>query len=104
METNNLENRNYILAQQRVEQLKKFYKHLATYLIINIFLSSLFIFSDMNDGASFTEALFQKSTFIIWFFWGIGLAFDAIKTFGFGKVFSKDWENRKIKEYLNQEK
>ena len=38
-------------------------------------------------------------TFFGW--WGIVLIFHAVGTFGIPNLFSKDWEERKIKEYMN---
>jgi len=38
------------------------------------------------------------------FFWGIGLAFHAYGVFGKHLLFSKDWEERKIKEFMEKDK
>ncbi|WP_397446774.1 2TM domain-containing protein [Polaribacter sp. R77954] len=94
----------YILARKRVEKISKFYKHLATYLIINVFLSAIFIAGDINDGETFNEAFWNYHNYKIWLYWGIGILFQAISTFGLPMFLSKDWEERKINEYLKQEK
>ncbi|MCK5638887.1 MAG: 2TM domain-containing protein, partial [Flavobacteriaceae bacterium] len=38
------------------------------------------------------------------FFWGIGLMFHAYGVFGKNLLFSKDWEERKIKEIIEKDK
>ena len=57
----------------------------------------------MSSGASFSEALFNFGTFSTPFFWGIGLAFHAAKVFGYSPFFSKDWEQRQISKYVEEE-
>jgi hypothetical protein len=71
----------YVLARKRVEKISKFYKHLATYIIVNIFLSAIFIVSDINDGDTFKEAFLDYHNYKIWLYWGIGIVFQALNTF-----------------------
>ncbi|WP_240614700.1 2TM domain-containing protein [Polaribacter filamentus] len=33
---------------------------------------------------------------------GVFLVFHAAKVFGFPNLFNKDWEERKVKEYMNK--
>ena len=33
----------YVLARKRVEKISKFYKHIASYIVVNIFLTAIFI-------------------------------------------------------------
>ena len=93
----------YILAKKRVEKISKFYKHLATYVIVNIFLSAIFIVGDMNDGDSFTEAVSDYHNYKIWMYWGIGIAFQALNTFGLNLFMNKDWEQKKIQKYMDEQ-
>jgi len=37
------------------------------------------------------------------FGWGLGLAFKAIKVFGMNPFFGKDWEERKIREFMKED-
>ena len=97
------EEQKYILARKRVEKISKFYKHLATYVIVNIFLSAIFIAGDMNDGATFDEAIFDYHNYKIWLYWGIGILFQAINTFGIRLFFNKDWEQKKIEQYMEEQ-
>jgi len=91
-------------ARNRVEQLKGFYIHALVYVIINLFLIGATVFARMNAGEGFIEALFNFGTLATALFWGIGLAFHAAKTFGYSPLFSKDWEERKIKEYMEEDR
>lgn len=86
-------------AKKRLEKIKGFYVHATIYTLVNVLLllSAIGLFSGgftnlhMPDWAHFTTP----------FFWGIGLFFHGINTFKSGLF--KDWENRKIKEYLEKE-
>ena len=93
----------YVLARKRVEKISKFYKHLASYIVVNIFLTAIFIVGDMNDEDTFIEAFTDYNNYKIWLYWGIGIAFQALNTFGLNLFMSKDWEERKIKKYMNEQ-
>lgn len=97
------EEQKYILARKRVEKISKFYKHLASYVIVNIFLSAIFIAGDMNDGDTFNEAVFDYHNYKIWLYWGIGILFQALNTFGIRLFFNKDWEQKKIEKYMEEQ-
>lgn len=103
MEKQFTQEQKYVLARKRVERISKFYKHLASYLIVNIFLSAIFIVGDMNDGDTFNEAFFNSGNFKIWFYWGIGLVINAINVFGLNFFFGKDWEERKVRKYMDEQ-
>lgn len=104
MESQFTQEQKYILARKRVEKISKFYKHLGTYIIVNIFLSAIFIAGDMNDGDTFNEAVLDYRNYKIWFYWGIGIVFQALNTFGVNFFLNNDWEERKIKKYLEEQK
>jgi hypothetical protein len=93
----------YVLVRKRVEKISKFYKHLASYVIINIFLTAIFIAGDVNDSDTFSEALFNYHNYKIWMYWGIVIAFQALNTFGLNLFFNKSWEERKIKRYMEEQ-
>lgn len=85
---------NYLKAQERVKVLKEFYNHLFTFIIVNIFLA--FINYYTNHWA------------YPWFLWvtggwGIGIIFDALKAFQVNPMFNKDWEERKIQAFMEEE-
>ncbi|MGZ0017778.1 2TM domain-containing protein [Yeosuana sp. AK3] len=86
----------YLRAQKKVKKIVGFYWHLASYVIVNIFL--LFLFASSNDN------FWSFGTFSTAIFWGIGLFFHFIGTFGADFMFGKNWEQRKIKEYMDKDK
>lgn len=93
----------YLKAKKRVDQLKGFYWHLASYIIVNTFISSVKVVSHVNNGETFAKAFFDFGTFAVWFMWGIGLAFHAFGVFGVRLVFGSNWEERKIKKFIKEE-
>ena len=99
---NNLKEQKYLRAKKRVVELKKFYKHLVFYLLVNFFFISRRIYKDIvyND-VSFIEAIFDLDNYNFYFWWGIVLIIHGISVFGGSNFFSKEWEERKIKEYMN---
>jgi hypothetical protein len=86
----------YLRAQKKVKKIVGFYWHLASYVIINIFL----IFMISRANANF----WSFGTFSTAIFWGIGLFFHFIGTFGPDFLFGKNWEQRKIQEYMDKDK
>ena len=86
----------YIRAKKRVKELKGFYWHAFWYVVVNIFILSI-IASNTND-------IWNFGTFSTPIFWGMGLGFHAIAVFGKSLVFSKKWEEKKIREYMDKDK
>jgi pilus assembly protein TadC len=86
----------YIRAQKKVKKIMGFYWHLASYVIVNLFL--LILIGRNNDN------FWSFGTFSTAIFWGIGLFFHFLGVFGPDFFFGKNWEQRKIKEYMDKEK
>ena len=83
----------YQKAKKRVEALRGFYIHLTVYVVVNLILFSINMIVSPDS---------------LWFFWplmgwGVGLAFHALSVFGFGRWFGADWEERKIREIMENE-
>ncbi len=83
----------YQKAKKRVETLKSFYVHLGVYVTVNLFL---FLINMVTSPGH------------LWFFWplmgwGIAVALHALRVFGFGSLSSADWEERKIREFMENE-
>lgn len=95
-------NTKYLKAKKRVEDLKGYYIHLAAYILVNSFISVNKVLNNLEDGETLQEAIFDFSTFAVWIFWGIGLGIHTFKMFGTNLLMGKDWEERKIKEYMNK--
>ena len=91
----NTKNNKYIRASERVEELKKFYGHLTSYVFVIIGLGALNYWVDAWRYMWFLWAAFG---------WGIGIFFHALNTFKWNPFFGKDWEKRKIEELLEKDK
>ncbi len=79
----------YYKAKNRVEEIKGFYGNLISYCLVIPFL----IFINYQTSWKFQWFWFPM------FGWGMGVIFHAFGVFGYGK----SWEERKIKEIMEQE-
>jgi hypothetical protein len=86
----------YEMAVKRVKKLKGFYTHLLVYVIINIFIYVVNVRGSHGD-------YFALQNFTTAFFWGIGLLAHATSVFVPEIVFGKNWEERKIREFMEKE-
>lgn len=90
-------------VKKRVEDLKKFYKHVAVFVVVHVFFIGRRIFRDIDFGDSIFEAFTDISNYRLFFWWTIILILHAVKTYRFDFLFGKDWENRKIKEEMDKQ-
>jgi|TARA_B110000908_G_scaffold84911_1_gene101414 hypothetical protein len=94
----------YVLVRKRVKIIKGFYIHLSVYIIVNILLSGVIVYGLMSSGDTFSETFSNFGVYSTWVFWGIGLFFNWLGVFGFRFLgFGSDWEERKIKQLLEEE-
>ncbi len=89
-----IEEQEYIEARKRVAELKDFYKHLTSFIVVNLGLFTINLIFSPND---------------LWFYWtffgwGFGLFFHAIYVFEIFPYFGKEWEKQQIKKILEKEK
>ena len=89
----------YLRAKKKLDKLVGFYWHLAVYIVVNLFLI-IIIAVNKDEG----ESIWNFGTFATAFFWGIGLLFHFLGVFGPGFMFGKNWEEKKIKEYMDKDK
>ena len=94
MENTNQEFERYQKAKKRVKEIKGFYGNLVSYVLVISFLTFI--------NLKYTPEH-------LWFFWpmlgwGIGLLFHAFGVFKIVPFFGEDWEERKIKELMEEEK
>jgi uncharacterized integral membrane protein len=89
----------YEEAVKKVKKLKGFYTHALVYVVINIMV----IIANIQNYET-GESFFQFKTFMTAFFWGIGLLAHAMGTFIPYFILGKDWEERKIKQLMEQER
>lgn len=94
-----------IKAEERVQELKEFYKHLILFVIINVlftficqyFNAKIRVFGDLIISNKITDNGFEYYPL-----WGVILLIDAFKVFVFKGTFAKNWEERKIQEYIHK--
>ena len=93
-------NNSYTKAKKRVDEIKGFYSHVMVYIFINILILIAIYFNKHDDA----EGFWRLETLFTAFFWGIGLLIHGLTTFNVPFFFGKDWEERKIKEILDNNK
>jgi hypothetical protein len=85
------EEEKYLRAKRKVEKMKRFYKHLSSWMFTSLFLMVLFFVLRMPPWI----------TFVVVAGWGIGIAAEAVEVFGFPGI-DRNWEERKIKEEMER--
>jgi len=93
MDINNQEYERYQRAQKRVQEIKGFYGHLTSFIVVMLFL----VFINLRYSPEY-----------LWFFWpllgwGIGLVSHGFKAFDYSPFLGKEWEERKLKQFLEEE-
>ena len=88
------ESNKYIRAVERVEEIKGFYSSLIAYCLVIPFL----IYINLTYVPQFHWFWFPIMG------WGIGLVFSGFKAFAYNPFLGKNWEERKIQEYMNEDK
>ena len=88
------QNNKYIRAVERVEEIKGFYSSLIAYCIVIPFL----IYINLNYVPQFHWFWFPMIG------WGIGLIFSGFKAFAYNPFLGKNWEERKIQQFMNEDK
>ena len=93
MEPSNNDYEKYQKAHKHVQEIKGFYGHLLSFVIVMLFL----LFINLKYSPQY-----------LWFFWpllgwGIGLLFHGMRVFNYMPFFGKNWEEQKIKELMDKE-
>lgn len=91
---NNSELERYHKACKKVKEIKGFYIHFICYVII----IALMVYINLKYSPEH-----------LWFIypligWGVGLIGHGVGVFGSDSLFSKNWEERKIRELMDKEK
>ena len=89
----------YQEALKRVKKIKGFYTHAIVYVFVNIMIV-FFNVKNLDPG----ESYFQFKNFMTAFFWGIGLVAHGLSVFVPNWIMGQNWEERKIKEFMEKEK
>jgi len=87
-----IEDKRYEKAKERVESIKGFYGNLTAYLIVIPILMYV-----NYRTTSFTWFVFPALG------WGFGLLGHGLQAFGYNPLFGRSWEERKIKEYMEDD-
>jgi len=90
----------YEIALKRVKRIKGFYVHLLVYILVNFFIIAGNSMNNSNNDPLF----WSWQTFSTALFWGIGLAAHGLSVFGKNLLFSSNWEEKKIKEFMDKDK
>ncbi len=82
----------YARAKEHLEKLKGFYIHFTIYLI----MVPVFIFLNIRSN-DFPWAIFPI------FGWGFGVAGHAMEVFDYNPFLGKNWEEKKIREFMDKD-
>ena len=88
------ENSKYLRAVERVEEIKGFYSSIIAFCIVIPFL----IYINLKYVPQFHWFWFPIMG------WGIGLVFQGFKAFAYNPFLGRNWEERKIQEYMNEDR
>lgn len=109
METQRTYSKKLESAKKKVKELKGFYSHLKTYIIVNLILlvlrgNVLHLITSNNEG--------RATSFLNWLdwnflstpiLWGIGLMLHGIYVHRHSFTFLKKWEARQIQKYMDKD-
>jgi hypothetical protein len=84
----------YLKAQKRMEDIKGFYGHFASYIIVNLGLAVL----NLITYPQYWWFLYPLIS------WGVGLGVHAMAVYNFVPFLGKDWEEKKIQQIIEKEK
>lgn len=93
MKPNENENK-YLKAKHRVAGMRKFYNSLISYILFIVALAALNYYVNQLRNPWFLWAAFG---------WGIGLFFQGMKAFRWFSFFGKEWEEKKMKKFMEEE-
>ena len=107
----------YKKAKSKVERIKKFYRHLSVYLVINIILFGVKVsLYDQLGGQEVVDQGFQNwyglNLFITPLLWGLGLVIHGLVAFkflnftkkGLTPSFIKKWEERQLQKFIEEDR
>lgn len=93
MNNNIIEQKRYEKARKKVQEIKGFYIHFVVYAIV----ISLIVIVNLRFSPQYHWFWFPM------FGWGLGLFFHWFGVIGVDRLgFGKDWEEKKIKEYMDK--
>ena len=99
----------YRKAQKRVHKIKRFYRHLTVYIVVNILLVYFGLrgvdFIEFNNPEVDTRVVFWLfwNVLSVPLFWGIGLFIHGLCVFKPKINIIKRWEERQLQKILEEE-
>ncbi|GAA0872291.1 2TM domain-containing protein [Gangjinia marincola] len=91
----------YIKAKKRVKEIRDFYGHIMLYVVV---CSAYIIFNlGYLDNGRISQYFPWWTVFTMPLGWGIGVTVHGLSVFVFKGSPLKKWEERKIKEFMDQE-
>ena len=84
----------FLKAKERIEEIKKFYGNLLSYSAIVVVVAAINYYVNEWRNAGFLWVVFGL---------GISLVVQVVKTFGLRPFYDKNWEERKIREFMEEE-
>ncbi|MEX1382851.1 2TM domain-containing protein [Lutibacter sp.] len=90
----NIESTRYLRAVEQVEEIKGFYSSLIAYFIV----IPILIYINLKYVPQFHWFWFPMLG------WGIGMIFQGFKAFSYNRILGRNWEERKIKEFMESDK
>ncbi|CAL2076703.1 2TM domain-containing protein [Tenacibaculum sp. 190524A05c] len=98
-------------VQEKVGRIRSFYNHLILYTVVNLIFAFSANFSEINihiyNGFKISNQWANFDSYKIyplWLIWGVVLVINAVTTFGIPIVFGSRWEEKKIEEYMKEDK
>lgn len=84
----------YLRAKERVSEIKKFYWSLLSSVFVIILVAGINYY--LNQW---------RYPWFLWVVFGlcVSIIFNAFKTFGYTAFFGRDWEERKIREFMDRD-
>jgi hypothetical protein len=95
----NMPNEDYNIAYKRVKRIKGFYVHLLIYIFVNGF----YLVANHKEVFDPNKLFWRWETFSTALCWGIGLISHGVSVFGRNIFFNKEWEERKIREFIEKD-
>jgi hypothetical protein len=89
-----MENTKYRRAKEKVEEIRKFYGKVASAMVTILIVASINYYLNEWRNAWFLWVVFGLS---------ISLFFKANKIFNLNPFTGRDWEERKLQEFLQQD-
>lgn len=98
----------YLQAEKKVKRIKNFYNHLQIFVImmvvLAVFSNTIFNFFENNIHNTGTLKWVRTNIWVNSLLWALGVLIHGLYVFKSKITFLNDWENKKVKEFMNEKK